>query len=70
MSLELWLFAVVMEVIVLGTFGGGMFMMYRTGKRQSGALARPDRASAAAVPAQEGVLGRPTDAEARPSAAA
>jgi hypothetical protein len=34
MSWELFLFAVVMEVIVIGTFFGGTFLAYRAGTRQ------------------------------------
>lgn len=70
MSPVLWLFAVVMEVIVLGIFGGGMFLMYRVGKRQSAATTAPGLAGGADASAQGGVLALPNEREVRTSATA
>lgn len=69
-SLELWLFAVVMEVLVIGTFFGGTFMAYRVGKRQSGAVPEPVQASIAVGPLQTGVSVAPTEREDRSAPAA
>jgi hypothetical protein len=70
MSLGLWLFAVVMEVIVIGTFFGGTFMAYRVGKRQSAAVTEPVPASIAAVPRPAGAWDASTEREDRTSTAA
>jgi hypothetical protein len=69
-SLELWLFAVVMEVIVIGTFFGGTVMAYRIGKRQSAAVPEHVQASISICPQQTGVSGAPTEREDRSAPAA
>jgi hypothetical protein len=69
-SLELWLFAVVMEVIVISTFFGGTFMAYRVGRRQSAAATAPGHTTMGGVPHQARVLSPPAEVEDRTSAAA
>jgi hypothetical protein len=45
----LWLFSVVMEVIIIGTFFGGTYLAYRVGQRQSQAPSASADAGPAAV---------------------
>jgi hypothetical protein len=56
---QLWLFSVVMEVIVIGTFFGGTYLAYRVGQGQSQATSASADARPAAV-AQR--LGQPAPA--------
>jgi hypothetical protein len=69
-SLELWLFAAVMEVIVIGTFFGGTFLAYRVGQRQSRSAAEPVEARITPVPQQAGVSDARTETDDRPARAA
>lgn len=69
-SLELWLFAAVMEVIVIGTFFGGTYLAYRVGRKQSAPVAGAGQAPITAATRQAGVSGTPTEREERTAPAA
>jgi hypothetical protein len=62
-SLELWLFAVVMELIVIGTFFGGTFLAYRIGHQRSARTAESPESRITPVSRRVGGLGAPTERE-------